>query len=112
MSEEEKHIYAAPFPTIGSRKPIRQWPLEIPIDGKPADVHQAVSNYSQWLQTTELPKLLFYAHPGGIINAKLLEWCRKHFKNLQTVDIGKGVHYLQEDNPHLIGGKLAEWVFS
>jgi len=24
-------------------------------------------------------------------------------------DIGLGIHYLQEDNPHLIGSELAQW---
>ncbi len=110
LSTEEKRFYAAPFATIASRKPVRQWPCEIPIDGKPADVHKAVSDYSHWLQKTPLPKLLFYAHPGGIINATVLEWCKQHFPNLQTVDLGKGIHYLQEDHPHQIGENLAKWL--
>ena len=109
LSAEEKRVYAAPFPTIASRKPIRQWPREIPIDGKPADVHKAVSEYSRWLQNTQLPKLLFYAHPGGIITSATLEWCKQHFPNLETVDLGKGIHYLQEDHPRQIGENLAKW---
>jgi haloalkane dehalogenase len=32
--------------------------------------------------------------------------------NLKTVDIGPGIHYLQEDNPHLIGSELAQWYKS
>ena len=32
LSAEEKDYYGAPFKTIRSRKPVRQWPLEIPID--------------------------------------------------------------------------------
>jgi len=28
------------------------------------------------------------------------------------VDIGRGLHYLQEDNPHLIGAELANWYKS
>ena len=31
-----------------------------------------------------------------------------HF-SLKTVDIGPGLHYLQKDNPHLIGSELAGW---
>jgi len=30
-------------------------------------------------------------------------------KNLETVDIGPGVHFVQEDNPHKIGEELARW---
>ncbi len=110
LTPEEKAAYEAPFKTIASRKPIRQWPLEIPIDGKPADMHDIVSNYSQKLQQSDLPKLLFHADPGGVVPAATVEWCREHLKKLQTVDIGPGIHYLQEDNPQMIGEELARWV--
>ena len=96
-------------PPDRSRKPVWQWPHEIPIDGSPADVAEAVEVYSRKLQESELPKLLFYATPGGILTAAELEWAKAHLNNLKTVDIGEGIHYLQEDNPHLIGHELAEW---
>jgi haloalkane dehalogenase len=109
LTPQEMAIYAAPFPNVASRLPVRQWPCEIPIDGSPKDVHDEVAEYSQWLQTTQIPKLLFYAHPGGIIGDKERAWCVETMPNLKTVDIGKGIHYLQEDNPHLIGEELVGW---
>ena len=39
----------------------------------------------------------------------VVEVCKANFSNLETVDIGPGLHYLQEDNPHLIGEQIAEW---
>ena len=39
----------------------------------------------------------------------VVEVCKENFSNLETVDIGPGLHYLQEDNPHLIGEQIAEW---
>jgi haloalkane dehalogenase len=109
LSEEEKTYYAAPYQTVQSRKPVRQWPCEIPIEGKPADVHEVISNYNQKLQESEVPKLLFFATPGGIIDSKTVDWCKQNLKNLQVVDIGQGIHFLQEDNPHVIGEELAKW---
>jgi len=109
LSAEETGNYFAPFKTIRSRKPVRQWPREIPIDGQPAEVYEIMSNYSQKLQESELPKILFYANPGAIITPPDVDWCRQNLKNLETVDIGSGVHYIQEDNPHLIGEELAKW---
>jgi len=109
LSAEEKAAYEAPFQTIASRQPIRQWPCEIPIDGEPADVHQVVSEYSRRLGESDLPKLLLHASPGGIIDAKGLEWCKRHIKNLTTVDVGPGIHYIQEDNPYGIGRELVDW---
>ncbi len=109
LSAEEKDYYAAPFKTIASRKPVRQWPVEIPIDGHPAAVQEIIANYSQKLQESELPKLLFSANPGMILNAPDVDWCKQNLKNLEVVDIGEGLHYIQEDNPHVIGEELAKW---
>ena len=109
LSAEEKEYYRAPFKTIQSRKPVRQWPLEIPIDGQPSDVHDAISNYSQKLQDSDLPKLLIHAVPGVAIDAKMVDWCKQNLKNLKVVDIGEGLHFIQEDQPHKIGEELAIW---
>ncbi|WP_299425399.1 haloalkane dehalogenase [uncultured Shimia sp.] len=110
LSATEMAAYRAPFPTVRSRKPLRIWPTEIPINSSPKDVSDVVQNYSQWLGQTDTPMLLFYATPGGTIQEPELTWCRDTIKNLQTVDIGAGIHYLQEDNPHLIGAELAKWL--
>jgi len=109
LTPGEMAVYAAPYPSIGSRKPLRQWPCEIPIDGQPADVDQAVRAYNRKLQESELPKLLLYARPGAIIDAQAVSWCRQSLKNLVTVDIGRGIHFIQEDNPHDIGAAVATW---
>ncbi len=68
-----------------------------------------IDSYRDWLTQTELPKLLFYADPGAIIQADDVTWCRENMSNLQTVDIGDGIHFVQEDNPELIGSELAKW---
>lgn len=112
LSKEEMDYYRQPFPTIKSRKPIWRMPGEIPIEGKPADIDEIVRNYNRKLKESELPMLLFYAHPGGLIGELGVEWCKQNLKHLKTVDIGKGIHFLQEDNPHLIGAELAKWYDS
>ncbi len=109
LTDEEKAQYEEPFPTVTSRKPVRQWPCEIPIEGKPKDVHDIVTTYNAKLQESQLPKLLFYAHPGGLIREETVAWCKANLPNLQTVDIGEGLHFVQEDNPHLIGEEIAKW---
>ena len=39
----------------------------------------------------------------------MVEWSKQ---DLKTVDIGAGIHSLQEDNPDLIGSELAKWYQS
>lgn len=109
LTDEEKKYYQMPFKNIKDRKPIWRWPNEIPINGRPPDITRIVNEYSKKLQESGIPKILFFAHPGGIINANMVKWCKDNLKNIYTVDIGQGIHYLQEDNPHLIGSELAKW---
>jgi len=109
LSKEELDYYKEPYPTIKSRKPVRVWPLEIPIDGKPKRVYDKVVAYNKWLMESDIPKLCFYAHPGAIIREDAVAYIKNNFPNTKMVDIGEGIHYLQEDNPHLIGSELAKW---
>lgn len=109
LTEEEMNYYRSPFVDPASRRPIWQWPNEIPIGGEPRDVAEAVDNYSGKLQQSELSKLLFYATPGALLPQLVVDWCQQNLKNLSSVNIGQGLHYLQEDNPHLIGSEIANW---
>jgi len=109
LSKEEFDYYKKPYPTIASRKPVRVWPMEIPLDGKPERVYNKVSAYNKWLTETDIPKLCLYSHPGAIFTEEWVEYIKKSFPNTKMVDIGKGIHYVQEDNPHLIGKEIADW---
>ena len=109
LTEEEMNRYRAPYREPASRKPLWRWPNEIPIEGEPADMVEAVNTFNAKLQQSALPKLLFHATPGALLPAPLVDWCRQNLKNLKTVDIGSGTHFLQEENPHLIGQELAAW---
>ncbi len=112
LSEEEMNHYREPFQQPSSREPVWRWPNELPIAGEPADVVEAAQAYNQWLQQTELPKLLFHATPGLIITPPVVEWSKQNLKNLQTVDLGPGIHFLQEDHPDAIGLAIAHWYRS
>lgn len=109
LSAEEMNRYREPYTETASRKPLWRWPNEIPIEGEPSDVVEIVSAYSQWLQQTALPKLMFYATPGALMTQPVVAWAERNLKKLQSVDTGPGIHFLQEDNPHLIGAALASW---
>ena len=109
LTEEEMNHYREPFLKEEWRKPLWQWPNEIPIEGKPEEVAKAVNNYKEALKTSDLPKILFYCQPGFLIRENIVSWCIKYLKNLSTIDIGKGIHFIQEDNPHMIGEELAKW---
>jgi len=109
LTKDEMDAYREPFLDPASRKPVWRWPNEVPIAGEPADTVAAVDAYNAWLKTTDLPKLLLYAAPGVIITSPVADWCKGNLKNLTAVEVGAGLHYVQEDNPHAIGAAIAEW---
>ncbi len=109
LSREEMERYREPFPTVKSRKPVRQWPREIPINEKPADVYRAVSDYFEKLKQSQIPKLFFHSQPGAIIPVKFAKWIIDNIPNLKSVDLGRGLHYLEEDHPQRIGEEIVNW---
>ena len=108
LSPGEMDRYREPYPTPGSRKPLWRWPNGSRSKASP-DVHDPVQAYGEWLGTSQMPKLLLYAQPGAILR-NLVGWCRENITNLKTVEVGPGVHFLQEDDPHGIGEAIGAWM--
>ncbi|MCE7735559.1 MAG: haloalkane dehalogenase [Candidatus Heimdallarchaeota archaeon] len=109
LTKEEKEYYASPYPNAKSRTPLLAWPRSIPIKGKPADVASVISNYHEWLNETEIPKLCFYVTPGVGTQESDVAFIKENFKNTKMVDLGEGLHFIQEDYPHEIGTEIAKW---
>jgi haloalkane dehalogenase len=101
--------YRQPFLEKSSRKQINQWPNEIPIGGSPADVAEAVAAYNAWLLETETPLLFLYASPGALNPPDLVDWWTERAKNMESVYIGPGLHFVQEDQPYAIGRAISDW---
>ncbi|MDY8138413.1 haloalkane dehalogenase [Aquimarina sp. 2201CG5-10] len=110
LTEEELTAYKAPFQTVESRKPIWKFVSQVPFHGKPELTSAIVKNYREKLQESNIPKLFFYAEPGAFMPEPVRNWIIENIPNLEVVNIGKGTHFIQEDNPELIGSKLKEWV--
>ena len=110
LTEAEMVHYRAPFLDPKSREPIYRFPNELPFDGHPKDVDERVQAYFTWLMTTGVPKLMFWASPGAFISPEAAKKLATQMKNLRSVDIGPGSHFLQEVNPHLIGRVTKEFV--
>jgi haloalkane dehalogenase len=110
LTKEEMDYYATPYPTFKSRKPILEWPKAVPFDGgKPKDIARAVASWNEWLFETKIPKLFFYVSPGVAIKEKDVKIIKDGMKNLKSIDLGKGLHFIQEDYPHEIGEEISKW---
>lgn len=110
LTHAEMTVYRAPFKQKSSRKPTLIWPLQIPIAGKPVETTATMNKIESFMLHTEIPVLLFYASPGAIVSSKTVNWYENKIKNLETVYIGQGFHYLPEDQPEAIGRALHDWL--
>jgi haloalkane dehalogenase len=110
LSPEEMTEYRRPFRSPKDREPIYRFPNELPIAGTPGDVYAMAMAYHEWLLETEIPKIFFYATPGIFIPPSRAAFYREHLKSCRTVDLGEGLHYLQEDHPDTIGKEIAIWL--
>ncbi len=110
LSDEEMTVYRTPFPTAQSRRPIWRLPNELPIEGKPADVHQILERAHEALKASRYPKLLFVGDPGALVSPAFAEAFARTLQNCTIVRLGSGRHYLQEDHPDTIGLAVAGWI--
>jgi haloalkane dehalogenase len=110
LSDEIMAEYNRYYPSPESRQILLDWPRQIPIAGQPADVYDVVKANSDWLPTTAFPKLMFHVDPGAIIPMQLAEMLKGSLLNMETVFLGQGGHFLQEDYPDEIGKGLADWL--
>jgi haloalkane dehalogenase len=62
------------------------------------------------LAQSSYPKLLFVGNPGALISPAFAESFAKGLKNCRLVQLGTGLHYLQEDHPDVIGANVKEWL--
>jgi haloalkane dehalogenase len=108
LSEAEMTVYRRPFEEPGeSRRPTLTWPREIPIEGQPHDVHDIISQYADWLATSEIPKLFIEAVPGAMFETH--RDIARSWPNQTHVTITGG-HFVQEDAPDKTGAAIASWL--
>ncbi|MEU7893756.1 haloalkane dehalogenase [Nonomuraea sp. NPDC049152] len=112
LAEKDHDVYRAPFTDPASRRPLLQWPRQIPIEGEPADVADRVDAYGQWLaDTPDVPKLLLTVEDGvGIGSPEIAAWAKEHAASLEVESIGPAGHQAPEDQPDAIGQAIARWL--
>jgi haloalkane dehalogenase len=80
------------------------------MGGSPADVHEIVKTNSDFVAESTFPKLMFHVSPGAVIPMEAAEWINTNLTNIETIYLGDGGHFIQEQYPDEIGKGLADWL--
>ena len=110
LTEEEMVHYRRPFPKPEDLEPVWRFPNEIPIEEYPKDVWEKAQKYTSWLLASDVPKLFFWVKPGTFVTEEDFVRLRGAMKNVKTIFLGPGRHFVQEDYPHTIGQEIVEWM--
>jgi len=106
LQDDERAAYHFPFADSLQRRPMMQWPRQIPR----RYTTREILAYSDWLSTSDIPKLMFTVEPGFVAPQQSVDWARDHLSELEIVHLGPGLHFVQEDYPGEIGRRLAAWL--
>ncbi|WP_223645297.1 haloalkane dehalogenase [Corallococcus sp. EGB] len=111
LAEEDRAVYQAPYPDAASRRPVLQWPREIPIEGQPADVVEVVESYDAWLaRPSATPVLLLTFGDTGLNAPHIIEWARGNLPAVEIVPLGRAGHHAPEDAPEDIAHAIRSWL--
>ncbi|MEJ2861596.1 haloalkane dehalogenase [Actinomycetospora flava] len=102
LADDDLAEYLRPFPTPESRKPVIVFPRQLPVDADPASTVAYLDAFTDWLRTSDVPKTLLTYEPGFLLTPEVLKWARATIKNLEVVDGGAGIHFVQEESPEPI----------
>jgi haloalkane dehalogenase len=73
-------------------------------------MHSTLEKAHRVLAHSSYPKLLLAGNPSALVSPAFAESFAKGLKNCRVVQLGSGIHYLQEDHPEVIGATVNEWL--
>ncbi len=110
LAESDWALYRNPFLSKADRQPLWQYMQDLPLgDNEPADVVSFIQAYSEWLQKTNLPKLMLYAIPGFATTMDTVIWAKDSLKNVQLSPLNDALHFAQETLPVVFAENLSGW---
>lgn len=108
-SEAALAHYRAEFPTPASRARLAPYPAQVPIDGAPATLVPLLDEYSRWLTTSNVPKLVLFGDPGFLAPRAVAERAAATWSATEARSVGRGAHFLPEVQPVAVAAAIDDW---
>ena len=109
LKPDDLAAYALPLSTPRGREIAGEIGADFPIAGTPTTSFQTATRFARYLRTSPVPKLVLYGNPGLTMPEAVVNAYRASMPNLSAVNVGKGGHYLAEDQPDAIARAILAW---
>lgn len=109
LSDAEKAAYARPYQTAEKRKVFEGILANLPLDGEPRGIYDAVAQGLKWITVSTIPKIYFRMKSGNLMPDPVSDMFTAKVPNLTVVHLGEGRHLFTEDHPHKTGRHLKAW---
>jgi len=115
LADAELEAYQMPFvdPTVRRKVWLQGVTRLGPKSHRPGDTVDLINRYAAALPKSRIPKLLLYGTPGMVIRQRAVVVARAQIDQMRIEPIGRGKHFLPEDEPENIGQQIAKfhvWV--
>jgi haloalkane dehalogenase len=110
LGDTARTEYGLPYARVEDRLPTWVWPREVPIAGEPAANVALMDDIRSFMGETKMAVLLAYAEPGVLVPPQAVPFYTGLIQDLETAFIGRGLHFIQEDQPDAIGRAIADWL--
>ena len=113
LSDAELEAYQVPFADPTLRRKV--WlqgagPTRLgPKSHRPGDTVDLINRYAAALPKSRIPKLLLYGTPGIVVRQRAVVVARAQFDQMRIEPIGRGKHFLPEDEPENIGQQIVKF---
>ena len=116
ISKDALDYYIHSFPTIASRKAMRDFPKLLAVEGEPKESEAFIQEIQAGLSRLNFPVAWIKATPGIVpsddfpSSLRHLESLKKKLPQLTIKEFGPGHHFLAEENPERLSSIIIEWI--
>ncbi len=111
LADAELEAYQMPFvdPTVRRKVWLQGVTRLGPKSHRPGDTVDLINRYAAALPKSRIPKLLLYATPGMVVRQRAVVVARAQIDQMRIEPIGRGKHFLPEDEPENIGQEIVKF---
>lgn len=110
LDQSELDAYREPFKTKKQRRTLMSLWVDFPISGSPKASHDVQAAYLRGLTRSSHPKLILTISHAVVGHQRQVDWIRTNLSNVDIQPVGKGGHFMQEDQPDAIGKAINAWM--